>query len=253
VLEDYRDKLKADGLKPSTVNLRIRTVTYAVQRWAKRTGRSDFTDGFERLRETRTERVPLTDAEMDQIVSACLGDALVDQRDYAIVILTLRTGLRRAGVQALDFASINGPHVTVRLKGGKIHTFTVDEETETALDAWLACLHRAGIHQGAVFRRVAHDNTIGARLSAFQIWDVVRRRSRRAGIRHAFPHLLRHTCVTVLREEGATPLEIRGLTGQSEETIVRTYSHARPTDVPVGARMRPLPRRVTRTDPGGDK
>lgn len=64
-------------------------------------------------------------------------------------------------------------------------------------------------------------------MSPFQIWRVFDQRAKRAGIRHVFPHLARHSTVTWLREEGRSSAEVRLLTGQTEATIENVYSHVR--------------------------
>jgi site-specific recombinase XerD len=241
-VEDFRDELVRQGQKTSTINLRLRTLSYAAQRWAKRAGTQNFALGVELLREDKPERAPLSDEEMDRLTASCIGDRIVDLRNYALVVMFVRTGVRRGGLHKLNCDDIGSDRrIQVILKGGRPHSFILDDQTHEALQAWFACLHQHGITSGAVFRRV-RKNRIGDRMSPFQIWHVVSEAAKHAKIRHVFPHLLRHTLVTVLREDGATPLEVSGLTGQSEETIMRTYTHHRPTHaVALANRLRRLP------------
>ena len=179
---------------------------------------------------------------MDRLTASCIGDQIVDLRNYALVVMFVRTGVRRGGLHKLNRDDIGSDRrIQIILKGGRPHSFILDDQTHEALQVWLACLHQHGITSGAVFRRI-RKNRIGDRMSPFQVWHVVSEAAKHAKIRHVFPHLLRHTLVTVLREDGATPLEVSGLTGQSEETIMRTYTHHRPTHaVALANRLRRLP------------
>lgn len=214
--------------EPQTVNVYRKAIRYASKRFAKHVenGR-DFAAIVEKVKAPTAEpRVPLTYEEAQLLLATCDSDELVDVRDRALIVLALRSGLRRGGLHALELSGVKPPKITTINKGGSRITFEADAETLAALDAWSTCLRARGVTAGRMFLNVSKDKIRGP-LSAFQIWRVFDRRAKQAGIRHVFPHLARHSTVTWLREEGKSSAEVSKLTGQTERTIENIYTHVR--------------------------
>lgn len=217
--------------EPQTVNVYRKAVRYASKRFAKHVenGR-DFAATVEKVKAQPAEpREPLTYEEAERLLSTCDGDALVDVRDRALIVLALRSGLRRGGLHALELAGVKPPKITTINKGGSRLTFEADAETLAALDAWIERLRALGVTSGRVFLTVRKDKIQGT-MSAFQIWRVFDQRAKQAQIRHVFPHLARHSTVTWLREAGVASMDVRQLTGQTERTIENIYTHSRKRD-----------------------
>ena len=225
LVEDWLSKMLKDR-KPQTVNVYRKAIRYASKRFAKRGG-SDFAADVEKIKQRLADpREPLSYDEAQRLLATCDGDALVDVRDRALVVLALRSGLRRGGLQALAMSGVRPPKITTLNKGGEDITFEADAETLAALDTWIARLRLLGVSSGRVFLNVRKDKIRGA-MSAFQIWRVFDQRAKQAQIRHVFPHLARHSTVTWLREEGKSSAEVSKLTGQTERTIENIYTHVR--------------------------
>lgn len=227
LVEDWLAGLiKKKQLRPQTVNVYRKAIRYAARRFAKRGGK-DFAADVEKIKQPRSKpREPLSYEEAQRLLSTCEGDDLADVRDRALMILALRSGLRRGGLRALEIEGVRPPKITTLNKGGADITFEADVETFMALDAWLRCLRELGITRGRVFLNVRKNKVRGG-MSAFQIWKVFDSRAKQAGIRHVFPHLARHSTVTWLREEGKSSAEVSKLTGQTERTIENIYTHVR--------------------------
>lgn len=224
MVESWLYKMLEDR-KPQTVNVYRKAIRYASKRYAKHELGSDFAAKVEKVKAPSAEkREPISYEEASDLLTTCDGEDLVNIRDRALIVLALRTGLRRGGIQALEMSGIRPPKITTLNKGGGSLTFEADTETFSALDTWLACLRRHGVTQGIVFLNVRKDKIHG-RMSAFQIWKVFDRRAKQAGIRHVFPHLARHSTVTWLRAEGKSSAEVGKLTGQSERTVENIYTH----------------------------
>lgn len=234
-VEEWLFSLLKGGRQPQTVNVYRKAIRYASRRWAKhRTEadpRVDFAATVDKVKVKKTEpREPLTFEEAGKLLATCAGGELVDLRDRALIVLALRTGLRRGGLCALELAGIQPPRISTRNKGGATITFEADTETLAVLKLWTDELRRSGIGIGQVFRNVDKRGVIGAPLSAFQIWKIFKSRAKQAQIRHVFPHLARHTTVTWLRESGMSSAEVSKLTGQTERTIEDIYTHVRLKD-----------------------
>lgn len=228
--------------KPQTVNVFRKAIRYASKRLAKHERRpeADFARDVEKVNAKKPlPRVPLSYDEADKLLATCDDDRLIDIRDRALIVLALRSGLRRGGLHALELAGISPPKITTINKGGEFITFEADAETFAALDVWLNKLRQFGVTQGPVFLNVNEERLATEkklRMSPFQIWQVFTQRAKHAGIRHVFPHLARHSTVTWLREAGKTSAEVSKLTGQTEQTIENIYTHVR-SEGAVGAAL----------------
>lgn len=225
-----------ESRQPQTVNVFRKALRFASKRWVKLQAageqRVDFANSADRVKTQKsTPRAPLTYEEAGKLINACSGDELIDVRDRALLVVALRTGLRRGGLAALTLDGIRPPKITTTNKGGGSITFVADAETLAELERWTRHVTAAGL-TGIVFRRVK-GNKIGDAMTPFQIWRAFNTRAKQAGVRHIFPHLARHSTITWLREAGTSSATIRNLTGQTERTIEDTYTHVR-TDGAVG-------------------
>lgn len=225
--------------KPQTVNVYRKGIRYASKRYAKRERKEDFAAQADAVKADAPVRKPVLElSELRKLLGTCTGAnaQMHDVRDYALIMVAARTGLRRGGLSALNIENIKPDGtITTNQKGGGTITFEADSETLEALGTWLTVLRCSTIKQGAVFRNVSGDGTCGERMSDYQIWYVFKRRAEIAGMRHVHPHLLRHTAVTMLREEGVSSMDIRRLTGQTEKTIEDIYTHSRKTGAVASA------------------
>jgi len=226
-VEDWiSDLIKKKQLRPQTANVYRKAIRYASKRFAKRGGK-DFAADVEKIKQQPSDpREPLSYEEAQKLLATCEGADLVAVRDRALIVLALRSGLRRGGLRALEMSGVRPPKITTVNKGGANITFEADVETFAALDEWFVCLRRLGVTKGPVFLSIRKTKIRGV-MSAFQIWKVFDSRAKQAGIRHVFPHLARHSTVTWLREAGASSMDVRQLTGQTERTIEDIYTHSR--------------------------
>jgi len=243
-VEDWLGRLLSHGrtiaarergkCSPQTVRVYRKAIRCASKQYSRRQGRPelDFARDVGKVKAKPSEaREPLTYEEAGKLLDTCRDNKPENMRDRALLVLALRTGLRRGGLHFMKIEGVRPPKITTRNKGGDPITFEADAETFAVLGEWLTLLAVAGHKTGPVFRDVwaANDGTtqVGEPLTPYQIWSVFRSRAKRAKIRHVFPHLARHSTVTWLREEGKSAAEVSKLTGQSERTIENIYTHVR--------------------------
>lgn len=125
--------------------------------------------------------------ELRELVGSIRGDALIDVRDRALLLLTFLGAFRRSEVAALTRANLDFDPLGVVCRLEESKTNQLGDEIERvaisrsadpaicavrALERWLAA---AGISEGAVFRSVNRER-LGARLSSDGVYDAVRRR-----------------------------------------------------------------------------
>ena len=123
-----------------------------------------------------------------KLLDTCAGDELVDVHDRALIILALRSGLRRGGLRPLEIAAIRPPKITT-IRPTPRHLLH-------SVNGSHACVQVASL--------------------LVPCWCVFDARAKQAKIRHVFPHLARHSTVTRLREEGKSSAEVGKLAGQTE-------------------------------------
>jgi integrase len=232
-VENWRDKLKKTGMKPQSINVKLNALRFASRRIADRAGdpKLDFAHFAELLKPSPPKRPhPLTVEQARALVMACAGDKPIDIRDKAIAVLGLRTGLRRAGMCDLKIEDLKGRRLHARIKGGRDIDIVLDDETLTALREWLSVLRSAGENSGPLFRSVSRsalDGTtnIGERLTTDGLYRALKARAKLAGIPNFYPHVLRHTFVSMAVEAGVPMHRIREMTGQKSDDIVKLYTH----------------------------
>jgi integrase/recombinase XerD len=186
-------------------------------RWAKGSARR----GVPLLRAPRTLPRILSPVEVDAFVTA-----LRTRRDRAMVAAMLLGGLRRCEVLGLHLRDLSPGDRRVRIRHGKGgHERLVPmSPTFFAIVADYLANERPATEAEAVFV-VLKGTGRGRPLSAAGVDQVIGDARRRAGLRQVTCHMLRHTCLTRLREAGM-PLEaLQAQAGHRSIDSTRVYLH----------------------------
>jgi len=144
----------------------------------------------------------------------------VRERDMAIAILFLHTGLRVSELTNLKLANVDLERGQIKItrKGNKEQYLHVNGETAGALVDYLANHQQA--QNGRFF-----VGTNGGNLDRGYVYGIVRRYLRLAGIdkgKHG-PHILRHTFCTRLHQKGVGPFTIKDLAGHKSLNTTMRY------------------------------
>jgi integrase/recombinase XerC len=215
VLAEYTAELgrarRGGKLSPATISRRLAAIRSLLR----------FTLGPEHVPDTqlapkRPRRLP--DApkrqEVDQLLSALLGESVLDLRNRALIELVYSAGLRSAEAVGLDLGDVDfeQERVHVRLgKGAKERVVPLGEEaaywTARYLRESRPALARGG--ENALFLSAR-----GRRLDT----STLRRLA-------PHPHRFRHAFATHLLEGGADLRVIQELLGHSSLSSTQVYSH----------------------------
>ena len=183
------------------------------------------------------QREPLTLDDLRALVRAC-GDDLAGLRDRALLLVGFAAALRRSEIVALDVehVRINGVlRITIaRSKTdqegqGVVKTIPRLADAELcpvrALRAWLDA---AGIASGPIFRSVNRWGKVGARLSAYDVARIVKRRAQAAGLdaRMLAGHSLRAGFATTAALAGLDAVAIAEVTGHRSLNTLQRYIRA---------------------------
>lgn len=147
--------------------------------------------------------------QVEQVLAACDRQTARGRRDYAILLLLARLGLRAGEVVALRLEDIDwvAGRLTLRSKGGRWSQFPLPADVGAALAAYLrqdrprCASRRVFLRQYAP--RVGFANWLA-------ISALVARALARAGIAapHTGAHVFRHSLATTMLREGASLAEI---------------------------------------------
>jgi integrase/recombinase XerD len=148
----------------------------------------------------------LAPGDAKRLMASCDRRRGKGRRDYAIMLLMLRLGLRAGEVAALTLEDVDwrAGEIVVRGKGSHEERLPLPVDVGEALAGYLR-RGRPTSSQRTLFLRM-HAPIIGLRSSG--VAEVVRDACRRAGVEVVGPHRLRHTAATEMLRSGASLPEV---------------------------------------------
>jgi integrase/recombinase XerD len=200
-------------LRPFLRYLHVSGLISSPLRWA--------VPGVADLRDRKLPR-GLEPAVVAKLLASCDRRRMVGRRDYAILLLMLRLGLRAGEVAALQVDDLDWRRgeVLVRGKGSREDRLPVPADVGAALVSYLL---RRGHFAGsrALFLRVRAP--AGA-LGSCGVMHVVREACARAGVPVVGAHRLRHTAATEMLRAGASLPEIAQVLRHRELRTTAIYA-----------------------------
>lgn len=199
------------GLRPSTAQLTA-TALRSFLRFLFLRGETtaDLSAAIPSVRRWRKATVHpfLRPDEVEQLLRACDTATANGRRDYAIVLLLARLGMRAREVAAMQLEDLRWRtgEILVRGKGRVQQRLPLLTEVGAAIAAYL----RDGRLEGPCREVFLRNEAPRVALGADAIGLIVRRRLRRAGLRppQCGSHLLRHSLATHMIRSGASMTEI---------------------------------------------
>lgn len=164
---------------------------------------------------------------LDSTDATGLLGALRTHRDRAMILAMLLGGLRRCEVLGLRLADINlaDRKLTITVgKGGHHRIVPIAPGFFTALTDYLNTERPTHIATNSVFT-VLKGPRRGQALSAAGVDEILRGARGRAGIDPLTCHMLRHTCLTRLREAGMSLEAVQAQAGHRNIESTRIYLH----------------------------
>ena len=183
----------------------------------------------------RRIRMPaiVTAAEAAALLAACDRTTAQGLRDYAIVLILTRMGLRAGEIAALTLGDVDWRSgiAVISGKGGRRDQLPLPRDVAEAV---IACLRdgrpAAALDRWLFVRSVAPHRG----LTGYGVGHAVARASRDAGLDRVRPHQLRYFAATAMQAAGASLAEIGQVLRHEDERTTSLYAKA---DVAV---LRPL-------------
>jgi integrase/recombinase XerD len=157
------------------------------------------------------------------LLDSCDLESAVGVRDFAILALLIRLGMRRGEVAALALDDIDwrSGELLVRGKGSRRERLPLPVDVGNALADYLRRARPVSAESRAAFVRVRAPHRA---LSGAGISQVVIAAGHRAGLGRVNAHRLRHTTATELLRSGAPLVEIAQLLRHRSQQTTAIYA-----------------------------
>jgi integrase/recombinase XerD len=149
----------------------------------------------------------LTPAQQRALLASCDRRTSTGRRDYAIVLLLARLGLRSGEVARLGLGDIDWHAGELRVvgKGNRGESLPLPADVGAAITAYLRRGRPASAESRSVFVRVHAPHRA---LTPGGVGNVVNAAGERAGLGHVHAHQLRHTAATAMLRAGSPLAEV---------------------------------------------
>ena len=157
------------------------------------------------------------------LLGSCDRSTAIGRRDFALLTMLLRLGMRSGEVAGLQLDDIDwrAGELVVHGKGARVERLPLPADVGEAIVCYLRDSRPASALDRAVFVRA---NAPRRALTPGGVTQVVVSASRRAGIGEVTAHRLRHTAATELLRGGASLSEIGQLLRHSSELTTALYA-----------------------------
>jgi integrase/recombinase XerD len=160
-------------------------------------------------------------------------------RDYALLLLMLRTSLRVAEACSLKASSIRWSHgrwtLKFKVKGGRERTIPLPREVKEAVDEYLKLdrtrrsMLGSGGAEAYIFQPHTNYRTLvfNKAISTTMVWHIVKKWGEYGGVGKLSPHDLRRTAITKALDQGLTYRQVQMMSGHRDPKTVMRYDHHR--------------------------
>jgi integrase/recombinase XerD len=181
----------------------------------------------------------LTAKEVRYLLSGPNREKADGARDYALLLLMLRTSIRVSEACGLRLSQVKWSHgrwvIKFKVKGGRERTQPIPGEVKKAIDEYLRIdlkrreLQHSGGEDQFIFQPHTNYRTLefNKPLSATMAWHIVRKWGRFTGVGKLSPHDLRRTAITRALDQGLSYRQVQMMSGHRDPKTVMRYDHGR--------------------------
>lgn len=231
-VEAYLAVLAASGRR-ATSNARSLAAVRGLHRFCvdERGASADPTEGVAGPRLPQPIPKALSEADVELLLSAVVGDDPKARRDRLILEMLYATGMRISELAALRLGDVDLERQMALVfgKGSKERLVPFGRHCLAALTTWLAPAGRPAMAPARWARRSDEESLLissrGRSMSRQTIWTAVRSAAAKVHLEgRVTPHVLRHSCATHLLEHGADIRVVQELLGHAVITTTQVYT-----------------------------
>lgn len=244
-LSDISIKCIYDAFEVTTDKRAFRTIIGAFLRYAKTYGlvKVDLSPLFPEIRNHITVPAVYSPEEIEQLLASIDRLSLNGKRDYAIILIAARLGLRACDIANMVFDCLCWESRTielVQLKTKQPLKLPMTDEVRSALCDYINNGRPTATNERIFLCKHGYDA-----VSPHLISMIVRRAFKRSGInidnrRHG-PHALRSSLATALLHEGNDYSTVQKVLGQKNIQSTKSYARADVEQLREAALSVPLP------------
>ena len=181
---------------------------------------------------------PIEPGEAARLMRSCDRRTATGRRDFAVLTVLLRLGLRVGEVAGLQLRDVDWRHgeILIRGKGRREERLPLPTDVGEAVAGWLRRGRPPQCSSTHVFTTVLAPRKA---LSGKAVSAIVRRAARRAALESVSAHRLRHTTATELLRCGASLPEVGQVLRHA--SLLNTALYAKVDHVALGTVARPWP------------
>lgn len=181
----------------------------------------------------------LTAKEVRYLLSGPNREKATGARDYALLLLMLRTSIRVSEACNLRLSQVKWSHgrwvIKFKVKGGRERTQPIPLEVKKAIDEYMrldrtrrSLQHSDGAGQ-FIFQPHTNYRTLefNKPLSSTMAWQIVRKWGEFSGVGKLSPHDLRRTAITRALDQGLSYRQVQMMSGHKDPKTVMRYDHGR--------------------------
>ena len=181
----------------------------------------------------------LTAKEVRYLLSGPDREKAAGARDYALLLLMLRTSIRVSEACGLRYSQVKWSHgrwvIKFKVKGGRERTQPIPSDVKKAIDEYLrldrtrrTLQHSDGAEQ-FIFQPHTNYRTLefNKAISSTMAWQIVRKWGKFTGVGKLSPHDLRRTAITRALDQGLSYRQVQMMSGHKDPKTVMRYDHGR--------------------------
>lgn len=189
---------------------------------------ADLTAAIPSIRRPAEARLPsfMSLEQVQRVLDGCDRRTASGQRDFAILMLLARLGLRANEVATLSLDDFDwrAGQFTVRGKGRKTATMPLPPDVGAAIASYLQHGRPRSDSRRLFLLSVAPHTGLGAPGVKTVARSAIRRAGVTGGLAHRGSHVFRHSLATGLLRSGATLTEIGQLLRHEQQDTTRIYA-----------------------------
>jgi site-specific recombinase XerD len=162
------------------------------------------------------------------------------QRDYAILVVFLNTGIRLSELVGINLTDIQNNKLRVLGKGNKERIVYLNDACIDAINSYM----QVRPVDGVIDKKALFLSNRRTRISHQMVQNLVKKYIEKAGLdpQRYSTHKLRHTAATLMFQNGVDVRVLKEVLGHENLNTTQIYTHIESTELKIAAEANPISR-----------